>query len=79
VFWRYESLKRRGLNHDVRKDNYENLKTLTIDQLDEFFKANIADKTYTYLVIGKKEDVNFDVLRSLGEVQELTLEDVFGE
>jgi zinc protease len=52
---------------------------LTIDQLDEFFKANIADKTYTYLVIGKKEDVNFDVLRSLGEVQELTLEDVFGE
>lgn len=39
---------------------------------------HIKGKTYAIGVIGKKENMNFDVLRSFGKVEEKTLEEIFG-
>jgi hypothetical protein len=43
-----------------------------------FFDKHVKGKPFTYLVIGKKENVDFKVLESLGTVKELSLQDIFG-
>ena len=42
-----------------------------------FFDENIKDRKYAYLVIGKKADMDMDALAQLGDVEELTLEEIF--
>ena len=78
IFWNYFSAKKRGLDYDVRKDNYEVIKKMNIGGLKDFFDTNIKGKNYTFLVIGKKSEVDFDALSKLGPVKELALDDIFG-
>ena len=49
-----------------------------LDAEKTFFNKNIAGKNYTYLVIGNKELIDMDILKEMGEFQELTLEEIFG-
>lgn len=78
IFWSYENAKRRGLDYDIRKDNYAVIKETGMKELADFFSTHIKGRKYTYLVIGKKSDVDFDALAQLGKVEELSLEEVFG-
>jgi predicted Zn-dependent peptidase len=77
IYWNYVSLKDLGLDYDVRKDVYEYVKTATMDQFAEFFNKNISGQKYTYLVMGNRNMVDFNVLSQLGTVKELTLEELF--
>jgi len=78
IFWSYESAKKLGLDYDRRKPVYEKLQTMTFDDLQGFFDANIKGNTYTYCVIGNRDLVNHEVLKELGDYRELTLEELFG-
>lgn len=78
IFWNYERLKKLGIDYDIRKDIYLGINTISLPDLRNFFNQNIKDKKYNYLVIGKRDNVNSEVLRSLGEYKELTLEEIFG-
>jgi len=78
VFSAYDRAVKRGLNYDLRKEMYEKIPKITLPDLKAFFDKHVKGKSFTYLVIGKKENVDFKVLESLGTVKELTLEDVFG-
>jgi predicted Zn-dependent peptidase len=78
IYWAYDRAKKRGLNYDVRKVIYERAKTMTIADVHKFFDAHVKGKKYTYLVIGKKEDLNLDVLKEIGPAQELSLKEIFG-
>ena len=77
VYWTYLSNLRKGVNHDYRKDVYESVQNQNIDDLNKFFKKHIANKKHCYLVVGNKKDVNMNVLKKLGNVHELSLEEVF--
>lgn len=78
IFWSYERAKNRGLDYDIRKDIYEKIPGMTMADLRNFFDQYIKGKKYTYLVLGKRQSIDFGTLRSLGKVEELTLEKVFG-
>jgi zinc protease len=78
IFSAYERATKRGLNYDVRKEMYEKIPGISMNDLNVFFDKHIKGKSFTYLVIGKKENIDFKVLESLGTVKELTLNDVFG-
>lgn len=78
IFWNYENIKRKGMNHDYRRDIYNNVKSLTMDDLQKFFDANIAGRNYTIIVMGDKTKLDMDYLKSLGTFKELTLEQAFG-
>ena len=78
IFAAYDRAQKRGLNEDVRKTIYEKAKTLSLEELNAFFKEHVKGKKYTYCVIGKKEDINMEALKQLGEVRELSLEELFG-
>lgn len=78
IFWSYLTAKRRGLDYDIRRENYEALKTMTFEDLEAFFNTHIKGNKYTYLVIGNESMVALDALENLGPVRTLTLEELFG-
>jgi predicted Zn-dependent peptidase len=69
----------RGLTKDARIDRYERLKKMTADDIIRFQKTNVAGRHYTILVLGSRDKIDMEYLKSLGPVQELTLDQVFGE
>lgn len=78
IFWAYDRAQKRGINYDVRKEIYEKAKTMTLEELNKFFTQHVKGKKYTYCIIGKKEDLDMNALKALGDVKELSLEELFG-
>jgi predicted Zn-dependent peptidase len=78
LFWQYLNAKEMGRDIDIKKEIYPLIKKLELKDMKDFFDANIKGRKYTYLVIGNKELVDINVLKEMGEYQELTLEELFG-
>ncbi len=78
IFFNYLNLNRLGIDYDVRKDIYEEIKNLTLDDLSDFYSREIKPVNFNVAVIGKKENLDFSVLEKLGDFEELTLEEIFG-
>jgi zinc protease len=49
-----------------------------LKDIKSFFNTKIKGNNYTYLVIGNKELVDMNVLEKMGELKELSLEEIFG-
>lgn len=77
IFWNYESLKERGLDHDYRQEMYNAIEKMTLADLKEFFNNNIKGQEYNILVIGNKKDVDMNALSKLGKVKELDVDYLF--
>jgi len=78
VFWTWERNKKRGIDYDYRADLYEAIQKMSFEDLEGFFNTYIKAQEYTFLVIGDKTKLEFDVLNQLGEVTELNLEQICG-
>jgi len=78
ILWSYEGAKKRGVDYDLNSKLYPAISDIDFDKIQGFFDSNIKDKPYTYLVIGKKSEMDMSALEKLGPVQELTLEEIFG-
>jgi predicted Zn-dependent peptidase len=79
VYWAYRQSQRRGYQHDLRRDVYEKMKTVTPEALLDFHEKNVKGRRYTYLVLGNKGSLDLGHLSQIGTVQELTVGEVFGE
>ncbi len=77
IFWSYEALKKRGYDTDYREALYTNIKNMTMEDLKTFFDANIKGEKYNVVVIGNKNDVDFNALKKLGTVQEMDIDELF--
>ena len=78
IFWTWQQNMDRGLDYDIRKDEYEAAKTMTLEEFEQFFDAKIKGQNFTYLVLGKKDQLDKKALKSLGKIEELSLEEIFG-
>lgn len=78
MFWSYMNNKDRGFDYDIRKDVYEKANSITLDEFEQFFNEHIKGKNYTYMVLGRKADLDKNALNKLGKVHEVALEDIFG-
>ncbi|MBN2805083.1 MAG: insulinase family protein, partial [Prolixibacteraceae bacterium] len=78
IFWTWQRNMDRGIDYDLRIDEYEAAKNMTIDEFAKFFDEKIKGQHFTYLVLGKKDKLDQKALKSLGEVETLTLEEIFG-
>lgn len=76
--WNYETALKRKLDYDLRKDIYEAVPTMTMDDLKAFHQAYIKDGKYNIMVIGNKDKLDLAALRTYGEVRELQLDQIFG-
>ena len=77
IFFYWLSLQDRGLNYDINKDIYTQTSTLTLDQLNNFFNQRIKGQKYNVGLIGNKTNLDWNAVQKLGEIKELTLEDLF--
>jgi hypothetical protein len=78
IYWEYDKAKKLGLKTDVRIQVYNEVQKSSFKTLEKFFNEHIKNKKFTYCVLGNKADINMKDLEPLGNVKELSLEEVFG-
>lgn len=78
IFWNYQDAMDKDLSENPKPAVYSEIKDMNLDDLQVFFDENIKGKKYAYLVIGKKDLMDMEALRKLGEVVELDLQTIFG-
>jgi len=74
----YLAAQRRGLTEDSRKVIFEKLPQLTYSDLKTFHADNISHKPYIYCIVGDEKDLNAETVSSLGSMQKLSLNEIFG-
>ncbi len=74
----YDRSQKLGLDYDRRKDNFEKVQTLTFADINAFYQKTIKDKSYTILVMGDKNKLDFKALEKYGKIEFLTLPQIFG-
>jgi len=78
ILFDYEHAKKLGLDHDIRKDVYEQVQNMKLDVIKRFHSEHISNKRYNIVVMGNKKLIDQKVLEKYGPVKWLTLEEVFG-
>lgn len=78
VLFSYEKTKKLGLDYDQRKKQFEFVNEANFADIQAFYDRYIKNQKHTMLVIGDKEKIDLDALTQYGEVNELTLEEIFG-
>lgn len=78
LFFTYLSNQDMKIDHDIRKDVYEYVSKAKMDDLKNFFDTYVKGKKYTYCVVGNLKDLDMNILKGLGEVKEVPLEELFG-
>jgi zinc protease len=78
ILFEYEKAKRLGLDYDIRRDIYKNIKTMTFADIEAFQKKYLKGKKKIMLVVGSKDKIDFSALSKYGKVQQLTLKEIFG-
>jgi predicted Zn-dependent peptidase len=67
-----------GIDEPIDKLVYEKLPSLTMDDIVAIQQKYVKDRTYIYGILGDPADLDMNFLRTLGPVQNVTLEEVFG-
>ncbi|QIH35928.1 M16 family metallopeptidase [Sphingobacterium sp. DR205] len=74
----YLAAQRRGLTEDSRKMVFEQLPKLKFSDLKAFHTNNISHKPYIYCIVGDEKDLNKGTISALGNLQKLSLNEIFG-
>jgi predicted Zn-dependent peptidase len=78
ILFNYESAKRRGLDYDIRKDIYQEIQNMTIEDVANFQQRYIKDQNFNVVLVGDRNKLSFKDLSKYGQVKELTLDELFG-
>lgn len=78
ILFSYERAKRLGLDYDLRRDVYEQTPNMSFTDLQKFQQARVKGQNQTILVIGSKDRLNFKELARYGQLQQLSLKEIFG-
>ena len=78
ILYSYEASKKLGLDSDIRKDIFDNIKNYQLSDVIEFQNKNIQNKKYVILVMGDLKILDMKTLESYGKVNILSLKDIFG-
>ena len=74
----YLNAQKKGVDHDLRKDNYLQYSSLSLDDLYKYHREQFSKQPYTYCVVASNKRVSLDALKKFGEVKVLSLEELFG-
>ncbi len=78
ILFNYQNAQRLGLNYDTRRDIYNAVDGITLNDIKKFHADHFANKTWTVRLIGSKKRVDLEALKPYGKVVELSLKDIFG-
>ncbi len=78
IVFNYLSARKLGLDNDIRKSVYERAGQLHFSDLRQLHQQEVSGKPYTYCIVASEKKLSTDDLKKYGEVQKLTLEEIFG-
>ncbi|MDD4208841.1 MAG: insulinase family protein [Bacteroidales bacterium] len=78
IVWTYLAWEKLGLKEDPRKENFEGLFPLTLQDIKQFQKDYVTGKPRTFVIIGNTKEMDMKYLKKIGKVKVLTLEEIFG-
>lgn len=71
--------RKMGIDHDYRKDFYDSIDAMTLQDIRYFNEKFIKNKSKTYMILATDGEVDFDTIEEkFGPVKRLTLEEIFG-
>lgn len=85
IYWTYRNNKKKGFDRDVREDLYQHVSQLSTDKaatvaaIKKFHAEKVKGRNYTYLVLGDKDKVDMEFLKTLGKVEVYTIDEIFGD
>ena len=78
VLWSYLEYEKFGLKEDINKSLYEGIQKLTLEDVVEFQQEFIKGRSYTYCILGDRNDLDMNYLRKLGKIKYLSQKEIFG-
>ena len=74
----YLVAKRRGIDYDMNEKVYNALPAMTLQDIVDFEKAQMANKPCRYVILGDEKELDMEFLSKLGTIRRLTTEEIFG-
>ena len=78
IIGEYVSRRDLGLTEPRAKKIFEVAQTLTLEDIKAVQQSWVKDRTYAYGILGDIKDLDTKFLKTLGPVQTLSLEEIFG-
>lgn len=78
VLWNYIDAQDMGVDYDRRKDVFEKVQTITLDDVVSYQQEWVKDRPHIYSILGRQADMDIKKLESHGPVIRLTQEEIFG-
>jgi predicted Zn-dependent peptidase len=67
-----------GLSEDTRKQLYEAVQNMTLEDVVAYQQANIKNRKYITCILGRESDLDMKSLEKWGKIIRLTQEEIFG-
>lgn len=74
----YMACERLGMSEPIDKLMFETLSNMTLEDVKATQQKYVANRKYAYGILGDAAQLDMAFLRTLGPVQKLSLEDIFG-
>ena len=78
VLNQYIVARERGLDKSASEIIYNQLPSLTLQDIVNFQKQNIAKKAYRYIILGDEKELDMKALEKIAPVKRVSLKDIFG-
>jgi len=78
LYWSYKNYIQLGYFRDLRSDMYEGVKSMSIDELAEFYNNMYKEAPMSIIIVGSKKRLDIDKIKNYGPLQELNSTDLFG-
>ncbi len=78
LYWDARATRDLGYEHDLQQEVYEAMSATSAADLMDFHEQYVKGRSFTFLVMGERKSLDFEFLNSIGDVQELSIEDAFG-
>ena len=75
----YLSAKKMGIDYDLNQKIYEALPYIQLQDIVDFEKTNIANKTWRYVILGDEKELDMEELSKVGNIKRVSIEEIFGE
>jgi predicted Zn-dependent peptidase len=78
IAWSWINSQDLGVDHDLNADLFAKLPSFTLNDVVNYQQTNVKGRTYTYAILGNKDDIDLEGLKKFGRIVILDLKDIFG-
>ena len=74
----WQSLQNLGIDTDIRRDVFNKVQDMTLDDITRYQQQNIKGRNYHTCVLGDESQLDMESLARWGRIVRLTTEEIFG-